>query len=111
MIFVTFVRTIAIASLLALMLFGTIIGARAECCDMDPLHPAGRTFQVAAKQQFGRGVSRVSLWGDQTKEKTAIMNIKDRRYLGVAWDKSYLICNYRTKPTVRFFECSAWEGE
>jgi hypothetical protein len=31
--------------------------------------------------------------------------------LGINKSKSYLICSYRTKPVIRFFNCWAWEGE
>jgi hypothetical protein len=114
--------------------------AQADCCDMAPLIPAGREFEVAAKRQFGRGFASVGLWGKQWRDysdngeevlrdfdgnwpppehrnksdclsKGAVVTVKNRRYLGLDWDKSYLVCRYRTKPTIRFFKCTAWEGE
>jgi hypothetical protein len=42
---------------------------------------------------------------------TVVVTVKDRRYLGLAKDKTYLVCRYQTKPTIRFFKCWAWEGE
>jgi hypothetical protein len=43
--------------------------------------------------------------------KSAIVTVKDTRYLGLEKGEIYLICNYRTKPVVRFFKCSAWAGD
>ncbi len=86
--------------------------AQADCCDMPKLVPAGHAFDVAAKRQFGRGFSRVSVYEDETiKPKIATVEVKDNRYLGLDKDKSYLLCRYRTKPVIRFFSCFAWEGE
>jgi hypothetical protein len=67
------------------MLFLATGTAHADCCDMGKFTPAGRAFDVAANRQFGRGVvSSVSLWEEEHRPNDiyAVMNIKDRRYLG-----------------------------
>jgi hypothetical protein len=103
--------------------------AQADCCDMPKTVRAGPAFQAAAKQQFGRGTSYVGIYDKKTVAEeakrlppgvaeslsySAVLVIKDARYLGVDKDYkdgSYLLCNYRTKPVIRFFKCNAWEGE
>ena len=129
-------RTKLLLTAIAALLLATGT-AHADCCDMAPTVEAGPAFYAAAKRQFGRGFSSVGLygivWQDYSGEKRvlrsckensppeerkhecdlknhAVVVVKDRRYLGLEWDKSYLMCQYRTKP-VRFFNCIAWEGE
>jgi hypothetical protein len=53
----------------------------------------------------------VSVYEDKTEPKIATVEVKDTRYLGLDKDKSYLLCSYRTKPMIKFFNCWAWEGE
>lgn len=84
--------------------------AHADCCE--PVVPAGHAFEVAAKRHFGRGFSSVSFWENEPKpKKIVIVDVKDTRHLGLDKNKSYLLCRYRTKPVIKFFNCFAWEGE
>src|SRR5262249_50728566 len=90
--------------------------AHADCCDMGTFTRAGPAFEIAAKRQFGRGVSRrVSIQhtkGAEGREVVlAAMIVKDARYLGVEKGKPYWTCSFRTKPVIRFDNCHAWEGD
>jgi hypothetical protein len=78
--------------------------AYADSCDMAKSVRAGHAFQIAAKRQFGRGASNVHIYREEDlspeqkdlANKAAMLDIKDRRYLGVPNDKSF--CCVATGP-------------
>jgi hypothetical protein len=46
------------------------------------------------------------------RDAVAVLTITDARYLGLDKDYpngSWLLCSYRTKPTIRFHNCQAWQ--
>ena len=123
---------VILVTLICVVIFWVFMALRpahADCCDMAKSVRAPHAFQVAAQRQFGGSVSNVHIYRDKDiaeyaerapgAEKWlstgAWMVIKDARYLGVDeqgyQNEMYFLCSYRTRPVIRFYKCSAWEGD
>jgi hypothetical protein len=82
-----------------------LFGEQWKDCSVETIGCVLRLCDKNWPSSEGREKQECSLKG------SAVIQVSDTRYLGLEEGKIYLMCSYRTKPMIRFYNCWAWEGD